>query len=156
MPVQNKSQISRWKIDIFTRCSCRIQEIRFSYSIKASTSHSRCQSCCHGHWLRPFLVFPQFFTFDRSRHPALAKLLFFYFMLFVTVLLMNMLIAMMANTYQNVSKTAISNMRNSEMHQGCLETFRGIWTAGSAASPPDQMRCWYLLSFVLITKYFLR
>lgn len=49
-------------------------------------------------------VSPQFFTFEKSRHPTLAKLLFFYFMLFVTVLLMNMLIAMMANTYQNVSK----------------------------------------------------
>lgn len=44
-----------------------------------------------------------FFSFDMSRHPTLAKLLFFYFMLFVTVLLMNMLIAMMANTYQNIS-----------------------------------------------------
>lgn len=44
-----------------------------------------------------------FFSFDRSRHPTLAKLLFFYFMLFVTVLLMNMLIAMMANTYQSIS-----------------------------------------------------
>ncbi|CAH3196355.1 unnamed protein product, partial [Porites evermanni] len=44
-----------------------------------------------------------FFQFDKSRHPTLAKLLFFYFMLFVTVLLMNMLIAMMANTYQNIS-----------------------------------------------------
>jgi len=51
---------------------------------------------------------PQFFKFDKSRHPTLAKLLFFYFMLFVTVLLMNMLIAMMANTYQNVSvKTSL-------------------------------------------------
>lgn len=44
-----------------------------------------------------------FFTFEESRHATLAKLLFFYFMLFVTVLLMNMLIAMMANTYQNIS-----------------------------------------------------
>lgn len=44
-----------------------------------------------------------FFQFDKSRHATLAKLLFFYFMLFVTVLLMNMLIAMMANTYQNIS-----------------------------------------------------
>jgi len=44
-----------------------------------------------------------FFSFEKSRHPTLAKLLFFYFMLFVTVLLMNMLIAMMANTYQNIS-----------------------------------------------------
>lgn len=50
-----------------------------------------------------FIVSPQFFSFEKSRHPTLAKLLFFYFMLFVTVLLMNMLIAMMANTYQNVS-----------------------------------------------------
>ena len=62
----------------------------------------------------PF-VSPQFFQFDKSRHPTLAKLLFFYFMLFVTVLLMNMLIAMMANTYQNVSVTLHSSSRKKVM-----------------------------------------
>ena len=61
----------------------------------------------------PF-VSPQFFQFDKSRHPTLAKLLFFYFMLFVTVLLMNMLIAMMANTYQNVSVTTSLSVWNPE------------------------------------------
>lgn len=52
-----------------------------------------------------------FFTFEKSRHPTLAKLLFFYFMLFVTVLLMNMLIAMMANTYQNISDRSAKEWR---------------------------------------------
>ena len=51
-------------------------------------------------------------------------------MLFVTVLLMNMLIAMMANTYQNVSKTVISYVRNSDMYQDYLLTFKGILTSG--------------------------
>lgn len=57
-----------------------------------------------------------FFTFDRSRHSALAKLLFFYFMLFVTVLLMNMLIAMMANTYQNISDRSEKEWRRQWAH----------------------------------------
>lgn len=57
-----------------------------------------------------------FFTFDRSRQPALAKLLFFYFMLFVTVLLMNMLIAMMANTYQNISDRSEKEWRRQWAH----------------------------------------
>ncbi|KAK3748466.1 hypothetical protein QZH41_011163, partial [Actinostola sp. cb2023] len=40
---------------------------------------------------------------EKSPYPALAKLIFFYFNLFVTVLLLNMLIAMMASTYQNIA-----------------------------------------------------
>ena len=65
-------------------------------------------------WQMPF-VSPQFFQFDKSRHPTLAKLLFFYFMLFVTVLLMNMLIAMMANTYQNVSVTTSLKLQKKKL-----------------------------------------
>ncbi|XP_031553642.1 transient receptor potential cation channel subfamily V member 6-like isoform X2 [Actinia tenebrosa] len=41
--------------------------------------------------------------FENSRYPILTKLLFFYFNLFITVLLLNMLIAMMASTYQNIA-----------------------------------------------------
>ncbi|KAL9959339.1 hypothetical protein ACROYT_G032653 [Oculina patagonica] len=58
----------------------------------------------------------EFFTFDQSRHPSLAKLLFFYFMLFVTVLLMNMLIAMMANTYQSISDRSEKEWRRQWAH----------------------------------------
>ena len=64
-------------------------------------------------------VSPQFFQFDKSRHPTLAKMLFFYFMLFVTVLLMNMLIAMMANTYQNVSVTTSLKLQKKSYVRQC-------------------------------------
>ena len=48
-----------------------------------------------------------------------------------------MLIAMMANTYQNVSKTVISYVRNSDMHQDYLLTFKGILTSGFEVGQRD-------------------
>ncbi|XP_060078092.1 transient receptor potential cation channel subfamily V member 6-like [Ylistrum balloti] len=45
--------------------------------------------------------------FERTRYPPLIKIVFVFFMIFVPILLLNMLIAMMGNTYQQVvSKSA--------------------------------------------------
>ncbi|XP_019646231.1 PREDICTED: transient receptor potential cation channel subfamily V member 5-like [Branchiostoma belcheri] len=44
-------------------------------------------------------------TFDHIRHPFLAKAVFMLYMGLVTILLINMLIAMMGNTYQSIQET---------------------------------------------------
>ncbi|XP_066276923.1 transient receptor potential cation channel subfamily V member 5-like isoform X2 [Branchiostoma lanceolatum] len=44
-------------------------------------------------------------TFDHIRHPFLAKAVFVLYMGLVTILLINMLIAMMGNTYQSIQET---------------------------------------------------
>ncbi|KAL3870297.1 hypothetical protein ACJMK2_038373 [Sinanodonta woodiana] len=44
-------------------------------------------------------------TFDETKYPVLAKIIFVIYMIMVTLLLINMLIAMMGNTYQLVNET---------------------------------------------------
>ncbi|XP_035674128.1 transient receptor potential cation channel subfamily V member 5-like [Branchiostoma floridae] len=44
-------------------------------------------------------------TFDHIRHPILAKAVFLAYMSLVTILLINMLIAMMGNTYTSIQET---------------------------------------------------
>lgn len=47
-------------------------------------------------------VYFQYDEFDYTRLPVLTKAVFFMFAVFVPILLLNMLIAMMGNTYQLV------------------------------------------------------
>ncbi|XP_048774117.2 transient receptor potential cation channel subfamily V member 5-like isoform X11 [Ostrea edulis] len=44
-------------------------------------------------------------SFSQTNHPILAKIIFMIYMIMVTLLLVNMLIAMMGNTYQLVNET---------------------------------------------------
>ncbi|KAK3576059.1 hypothetical protein CHS0354_018328 [Potamilus streckersoni] len=44
-------------------------------------------------------------TFDETKYPVLAKIIYVIYMIMVTLLLVNMLIAMMGNTYQLVNET---------------------------------------------------
>ncbi|CAK8683420.1 unnamed protein product [Clavelina lepadiformis] len=46
-----------------------------------------------------------YIEFDQARHPLAAKMLFFVFMILVTVLLINVLIAMMGNTFNKIAET---------------------------------------------------
>lgn len=41
--------------------------------------------------------------FDRTDHPIMAKLMFILYMILVSILLVNMLIAMMGKTYQDIA-----------------------------------------------------
>jgi inner membrane protein involved in colicin E2 resistance len=49
-----------------------------------------------------FQFLPQYEEFGYTRYASLTKIVFFFFMVLVPILLLNMLIAMMGNTYQQV------------------------------------------------------
>ncbi|XP_045489488.1 transient receptor potential cation channel subfamily V member 5 [Pieris rapae] len=57
-------------------------------------------------FLMSLTTFSDYFSaFDRTAHETEAKLLFVIYMILVAVLLVNMLIAMMGNTYQKIAET---------------------------------------------------
>lgn len=56
-------------------------------------------------------------AFERTEHEYVAKLLFVIYMAIVAILLVNMLIAMMGNTYQKIAETRNEWQRQVKMNK---------------------------------------
>lgn len=55
--------------------------------------------------------FPQYVDFGHTRIAVLTKAVFFVFALVVPILLLNMLIAMMGNTYQQIISRSVKEQK---------------------------------------------
>ena len=90
---------------------------------------------------------PDWSCFRQSAHSTTAPLLYGLFMLFVVILLLNMLIAMMAETYSKVSEQSFTNYAQS--FAGLLVTQRCPSGIGSTTSPLNLLGLPYYVLCIL-------